>query len=551
MLSGDMKYRWILTLLFCGLLFGALRAEDEVGQKVPNDQTAQIPKKSPVCVRLPSLARFDALAKRFAPIVEMMGEPGAKQLIEAGASNALLVQLGLDPAGFNRDAPVYMGLSHEGEKPFFILKPAAENGIAGEKELPQGMKLVVKDGYVHVGDAETIGGERRGVNTKLLGGDFAVHVYISELVARYKDDIEMGLTQAKGFAEMGIQQGGLPMEIAIDPLMAGARGVVYGVDSVAYSLAFKDDMLLTEGLVMTKDESGLRKFLARAGAPRENSLADYLPAEAFMTMDYSAAPDWPGEEMMDFFKATVGKDTGDAIGQMIAMSKPMWGVMTGRNAVALTMQGMMGYNVHTIYELKEGVDINTLIDKFDTEKLNAAMKKLNMPLEYKLEKNIGKHGETPLHKLSMTSEDPQMQMALMMATYYMAAEGEHLFMVMSMNAELEIKDLIDRVRKGDPKAGAHTKAMDRLGRKRNLGITFNFGALKAMAMMVAMMAPEAGQMMGAIPDEMYMSTALSVHDGDIHWKGDIPLKQILKMAADIKAMQGGGGDAGAGNSEFD
>ena len=120
-----------------------------------------------------------------------------------------------------------------------------------------------------------------------------------------------------------------------------------------------------------------------------------------------------------------------------------------------------------------------------------------------------------------------------------------------MNAELELKDLIDRVRKGEPKPGAHTKAMDRLGRKRNLGITFNFGALKAMAMMFAMMDPQAGQVMGMIPDEMYMSTALSVHQGDIHWKGDIPLKQILKMVEDIKAMQGGGNEPGAGNSEFD
>jgi len=551
MLSGDMKHRWILTLLFCGLLLGALRAEDEVGQKVPNDQTAQIPKKSPVCVRLPSLSRFDALAKRFKALVEM-AEPGAKALVEAGASNAMLVQLGLDPAGFNKDAPVYMGLSQEDGKPFFVLVPAAENGITGEKELPAGMKLVVKDGLVQVGEAATIAAERRGANTKLLNGDFAVHVYISELVNRHKEEIEAGFAEGKQGLEGALGMAGLPVEIGVEPIMAATRGMVYGVDSVAYALNFKEDILETEGLVMTKAESGLRKFLARAGAPRENSLADYLPAEALMTLDYSASPDWPGDELMQFFKSTVGDETGDAIGQLIAMSKPMWGSMTGRNATAFTMQGLMGYNVHQLFELKEGVDTATLFDKFDTEKINAAMKKIGLALEYKLEKNVGKHGETPLHKLSATSEDPQLQMALMGATYYMAAEGRHMYMVMSMNAELEIKDLIDRVRKGEPKAGAHTKAMDRLGRKRNLGITFNFGSLKAMAMMFAMMDPQIGQMMGAIPDEMYMSTALSVHDGDIHWKGDIPLKQILKMVEDIKAMQGGGGDEpGAGNSEFD
>ncbi len=546
-----MKHRWIITLLSCGLLLGALRAEDEVGQKVPTDQTAQIPKTSPVCVRLPSLSRFDAIAKQFLPMMELFGDPGIKQMVGAGASNAALVSLGLDPASFDRTAPIYMGLSHEGEKPFIILKPAAENGITGEKELPEGMKLVVSGGLVHVGMPDAITGERRGTATKMLKGDFAAHVYVGELTTRYKEDIEQGLGMFQAMFDMQLAGGQIPMKIESEPIVGAARGVVYGIDSVAYSLTFGEDRVTTEGMIMTKAESGLRKFLARAGAPRENSLADYLPAEALITMDYSAASDWPGAEIAEFAKGTVGKETGDAIAQMIAMSKPLWGALTGRSAMSLTMQGMMGYNLHSIYELKEGADINTMIDKFDVAALNKAAKELGMPIEYKLEKNIGKHGETSLHKMSASSEAPELQMALMMATYYIAAEGRNLYMVMSMNAELEIKDLIDRVRKGEAKPGAHSKAMDRLGRARNMGFTLNFGALKAMAMMAAMIDPQAGQMMGALPDEMYMSTALAVHDGDIHWKGDIPLKQILKVAADIKAMQGGGEGGAEGTSEFD
>ncbi len=95
--------------------------------------------------------------------------------------------------------------------------------------------------------------------------------------------------------------------------------------------------------------------------------------------------------------------------------------------------------------------------------------------------------------------------------------------------------------------------MDRLGRKRNMGMTLNFGALKPVLMMLAMadQTGQANQYLNAMPDELLMSTALSVHEGDIHWKGDIPLKQILKMVEDIKAMQGGGNEPGAGNSEFD
>ena len=412
------------------------------------------------------------------------------------------------------------------------------------------MKLVVKDGLVHVGDPETIAGARRGNLTKMLKGDFAAHVYVSDLTTRYKEDIEQGLGEFQAMFDMMLQ-GGMPFKIASEPVLALARGAVYGVDSVAYALTFGEEKVTTEGLIMTKEESGLRKFLARAGKPRENSLADYLPAEALVTMDYCAQPDWPGAELAEFAKNTVGQEAGDAMAQMIAMSKPLWGNLTGRSAASVTMQGLMGYNLHMLYELKEGVEIGTMIDKFDIEAMNKAVKQFGMPIEYKLEKNIGKHGETALHKMTVSSEEPAMQMAMMMMTYYIAAEGDKLFMVMSMNAELEIKDLIDRVRKGEAKAGPHSKAMDRLGRARNMGFTINFGALKAMAMMFAMMAPEAGQMMGAIPDEMYMSTALAVHDGDIHWKGDIPLKQMLKIAADIKAMQAGGGDAAGGTSEFD
>jgi len=481
-----------------------------------------------------------------------MGGQQTKVLIEAGITKFAIAQLGLDPAGFDRTAPILLAMPDGEDEPYVLLRPAGENGIAGEKELPQGMKLVVKDGLVHVGKPELIAAERRGRAARLLDGDVAVQFFVGELTDRHKEEIEGGFAEMKEGLTMGLQQAGMPVELAIDPILGAMKGVVYGVDTVDYALTVGDEIVLTEGLIRTRAESGLRKFLARAGAPRENSMADYLPDEAFMTMDGNVTPDWPGLEMMELVKKTGGAELAEAAGVMMSMSKPIWGSLSGRSAFSMTMQGMMGFNMHGIYELKEGTDATQLFAKFDVAKINEGMKKLDFPIAYKLEKNVAQHGETQLHKLSMTSDNPDLQMALMMSTYYMAAEGRYMYMVMSMNGELELKDLIDRVRKGEPKAGAHTKAMDRLARKRNMGFTMNFGALKPILMMMAMGDPsgQANQFLNAMPDELYMSTALSIHEGDVHWKGDIPLAKILKMVEDIKALQGGGGEPG-GTSEFD
>jgi hypothetical protein len=95
--------------------------------------------------------------------------------------------------------------------------------------------------------------------------------------------------------------------------------------------------------------------------------------------------------------------------------------------------------------------------------------------------------------------------------------------------------------------------MDRLGRKRNMGLTINFGALKPLLMMFAMAdaSGEANMYLNAMPDELLMSTAISIHEGDVHWKGDLPLKKILKMVDDIKALQGENeGNAPGDDSEF-
>ncbi|MEM8883425.1 MAG: hypothetical protein AAGD14_05120 [Planctomycetota bacterium] len=534
----------------CGLLLSAPRAEEAEAQKVPIDQTAQLPKESAVVLRLPSMDRLDALAKRFKAVAGMAGNPAMKQFIDAGVSNALMVQMGLDPQGFDRTQPIYLAFNEKSDEPLMLMRSAKENGITGQKQLPNGASLVVKDGLVHVGGADMLAAERRGTPLKMLDGDLAVRFLIADLVSRNKEDVDAAFEEMK--KEMGQDMGQmLPMELAIDPVVAMLKGGLYGVNTIDLSATVKEDIILTQGVISTRAESGLRKMLARAGAPRENNLSDFLPGEAFLTLDFAVTPDWPGLEAAEFIKAVAGNEMGEAVMQMMTTTKQMWSMFSGRAATSITLQGMMGGNMHMLYELKEGSDASKLFEKYDVNTINETLKKIGIPMTYTFERNIAKHGETALHRISIASDDPNFQQVAMLGNSYMAAEGNHMFMVVSPNAELEIKDLIDRVRKGEGKPGVHSKAMDRLGRKRSMGMTLNLGALKPLLMFAAMMdqSGQANQFLNAMPDEMSMSTAVSMHEGDISWKGDIPIKKILKMMEDVNALRGDGG--GAGDSEFD
>jgi hypothetical protein len=217
----------------------------------------------------------------------------------------------------------------------------------------------------------------------------------------------------------------------------------------------------------------------------------------------------------------------------------------------MRMQGMMGSSSLGIFELKEGVDAATIFEGYDVGVGNAALKKLGAPLSFTFEKDVTKHGETPLHRMTMQSEEPALAMVTMMFQYYFAAEGRHLFVAQGMTAETDMKSLIDSVRSGAKKEGAHARAMARLGPERNMGITLNVGALKPMAGMFMMIDPEVAQFFAGFPDEMYTSTAISItREGNLRWKGDWPAKQILDLVNAAAKAQKKAEEAPA-DEEFD
>jgi hypothetical protein len=194
---------------------------------------------------------------------------------------------------------------------------------------------------------------------------------------------------------------------------------------------------------------------------------------------------------------------------------------------------MMSYSMSALYELKPGVDAKAVFETFDLAKANDGLKKLGLPFGYTFEKAAAKDGETELHRFGMTSEDPMMAMQLAMMQGCMAVENNLLFMAMSPTAEDDLKALLGKVRRGEKVADhPHLAAMARLGRGHNIGLTFNLGALKPLAMMLPMLGAPPGfaQAMQNVPDVLPLSTAITFPDGNLRWRGDWPVKEVVKIA---------------------
>ena len=81
----------------------------------------------------------------------------------------------------------------------------------------------------------------------------------------------------------------------------------------------------------------------------------------------------------------------------------------------------------------------------------------------------------------------------------------------------------------------------RLGGAHNMGITFNLAALKPMGAMAGMFGapPAVAQALSNLPDSLTLSTAISFTDGNLHWRGDWPVKDVAKIAATVMAAQEG------------
>jgi hypothetical protein len=481
------------------------------------DPTAQALKSSHALVRLPSAERIDAIGKDMLPMIKGLLPAEIAGVFEKGSASSLLIAgLGLGGKEIARDKPIYLS------------------------PLPNGVFAIAsgKNGLLTAGPEGTAEAAKRGKPTAMLAGDISVHVFAGKLIAGFKPKIEQGLNMAAAAAG-GFPMVPDPMRKLLPTAMDLVREVIYGIESFDYSLTLKDNIFESEGRVTTKEGSNFRKMLAAAGAPQDNILVGYLPRGALVYSD-GAGFEGMGARLAAVLENHLGEGAGLAYGHMSGPDIGSWGVTTGRAAASVAMQGMMmGRTYLSIYELKDGIDGPTAIAKFDSEKVNAALKKHGIGLSYKLLKDVAVHGETKMHKIEIDAQDPMLGMMTAGVETYVAVEGRLLLVVQSANAETDMKALIDRARGQPDMEHPHIKAMSRLGRKRHTGITFNVSGIKPFGMMLNMFAPKLGKVVQDLPDNLTMSTAFTMADGNIHWRGDWPVKEMAAFAVTLKEMAEG------------
>ena len=504
--------------------------------------TAQVPKRSPFVLRISSLERVDAMAKQVTPVLKSFGLEREMAPIELlGASGFLFQMSGLDAALVDRSKPIYVALAGK-EDPHLILHPAAGASWEGEKELQHGMAAALRGGAIVCRGPRGRDAEARGTPTSIaLEGDLVVHVYLGDLVAGKKEEIEQGAAQAV------MEAGASPMlpdaaKALMLPVVSGLKDAVFSLESFEYAVTLKEDRIESEGLLKAKPRSNLRELFQRAGAPgRTDDLMGYLPKNGVLYADSVVESSWPGQEVATLVDQAVGEGTGQALSSILGATAMFADHLSGRSATAVSIGGMMmGVNACTIAEVKEGVDLNAIIEKLDLTAANEALNKVGIPLSSTIQKSIAKHGETTLHRMSQQSENPILAMQLAMMQTYLAVEGPYLVTVTSPTAEDDIRGLLDKIRTGKPDdQHPHTLAMARLGRAHNVGFTLNVGALKPMAMMLPMFLPIPGvqDVVNHLPDELSFSTAIDFSGGDLHWRGDWPSKKIVKMAQALRAAE--------------
>jgi len=506
--------------------------------------TAQLPKGISFSFRVASFDRIDALVKEWVPMLKRVGLGAQVAPLEQMPASAFLFMVsGLNADIIDRTKPMYIGMTEQ-EEPIVVLHAAAGATWEGKKELREGAFAISRGGAVVVAQPDLLETEPRGTPTIFrVDGDAVVHVYLGDIVTKHKELIEQQATEA-AMAIAAQSEVSPEARLLILPVMTAAKDAVMSVESLDYGMTWTGDRLETEGFLAIQEGSGLRKLLKRAGEPGTVDLVGYLPQDAFMTFTTCTNPDWPTKELKDLLKTAGGEDMAQAVMALMSVGSAFEAARTGRAAMAMNLS-MMSAGMQYVLELKPGTDGMALINSFDADKMNEALKKLGIPISYTLEKNVAKHGDISLHRLGMSSEDPQMAMVFSNMQGFMAIHKDLCLMAMSPTAEDDIKALIDKVERGEKDMEhPHIVAMSRLGRGHNIGMTFNLGALKPMVMMFGMMGvpQEVMQVAQNVPDVFTLSTAVTFPDGNLRWRGDWPVKEAMKIA-EMSMGQGEGGEA--------
>lgn len=493
--------------------------------------TAHIPADSTVFFRLPSLDRLDAMAQEVRPLLLLFaGDGNLPDMGKVKPSALLLKRLGITPdMAVRRDRPVYLA-DHDG-KPLFFMTAAEGTAWEGKRTLLDGNVALLRERTMCIGPAESLAATVRGEPTELLEGDAVMHVFLDELIRKNREDVDATLKEM-----WDSLKGGLPERFhgVLESLAAASRGGLDGVGSLDYALVLKEGKLESIGLLRTLPRSKLRAYLKGVGAARANDLMELLPDKFFIATDSSSSPSFLYGDLHALLDKSFGDGTAKALAPLLGPSAICGDAMTGRAANATSLLGMGAASGEAIWELSDPEKARQALRAVDIAAIRKRIEELELPLGVQFEVAVGKHGETELHRMNWRFKNASMPMLMFAGSQsYLAVEGNYLLQATGTNAERDLKALIDRVRAKQRAPHAHLEAMKRLSEQRNYGFTINLGALKPLFALVTLGERQLAPIMRAVPDKLLLSTAVSMRDEGIYWRGDWPLEEARQIIAAV------------------
>jgi hypothetical protein len=558
--------------------------------EAPEPVTKLLPQKCRMCLRVSSMDRLDALGRELQRVVKLIDKDTGDFVRRLPLSASFIHDLGLDASDpFDRTKPLYVAFVDEGV--VFFLPIEDGKTWEGERKLDDGRVGVARGGMICIGKPDILAMPLRDRAVPFQKGDAGVKIFVDQLLKDHKNTLQAAAAGALPPIPVGPGLGDL--KEAIDDL----ADIGEDIQAIDYSLTWKQGRLESEGLIRVKDGAALRAFLSRVGPPGDNNLTGFLPDRQFLTLDFVAKPGWPGSELIkvidDHLKELKAeadkkkqgqeqpqpqpqpKQEGEiprqeqqapepqppapaekpeaqkvepkdvrALAQAFGLNTHLWEHTTGKMAMGVSLTGMSA-TITTIIEGKKGADLNAALLKLDPDAMNAAAKKTEAPFNFVFEPRTVNHNGVEIHRLKRTLQPgamggipvPAMPAKVEFTTCYATVNGLVLT-VSSMIADptADLQQLIDRVQKGERLEPPHIKALDRLGRRHNVGLTINAGALKVLGGQLFMF-PEVAQALFLMPDDLSMTTVISVWDGNIHWRGDWPVEEVAKIAGTIQAQE--------------
>ncbi len=502
--------------------------EPQTPKPVEDNPSVHLPVDCKFWVKLPSLERMDELALRLKPFFEKFDT--AAPIRKQAPSKLIAGLVGLADAEFDKTRPILLAM-RAGDA--VAILPASATATTTEDKDANGMLVTRRGTFFVVGEKEDVSAPTTGVAVTLPEGDFVFHVPLARLIADNKANIDKGFEKIKDLP--------IPLPDNVKNLYAEVLGISRStldqIDSFTYSLSLsKEGRLFSTGRIATKPRSKVREMLRSTGKPGTHELLRFLPRQAFSASVGYGKADWISKELKTLLDKTMGENAGEAVQALMGPTALLSSVMGNKTASVSTMGGMFNVGAVGLAEVTDDAKAKEALAAYSPAESNKMLVELNIPLKINWEKEVFTHDDVKVHRLSFESDNQQFGAMLAMTETLIAVDSGMLLSASGTGAKTELLDLIDRLRAGKKSADhPHLTALQRLG-DYHVAFTINVGALKPFAMLFAMQAPEAGQIMNAIPEQMLLSTAIRMDDGDISWKGEWPLQEMKGLLAKVAEM---------------